>query len=78
MGITTVFVTHNLAHVAEMGDRVVALNKGKIWLMPPEMFENAGDNGNHIYQDCLHCVMDCYCKGKERDHESTDSPAYRM
>jgi len=62
MGITTVFVTHNLAHVAEMGDRVVALNKGKIWLMPPEMFENAGDNENHIHQDCLHCVMDCYCK----------------
>jgi ABC-type uncharacterized transport system ATPase component len=62
MGITTVFVTHNLAHVAEMGDRVVALNKGKIWLMPPEMFKNAGDNGNRIHQDCLHCAIDCYCK----------------
>jgi ABC-type sulfate/molybdate transport systems ATPase subunit len=63
MGITTVFVTHNLAHVAEMGDRVVALNKGKIWLMPPEMFENRGeDNGDHIHHDCLHCMIDCYCK----------------
>jgi energy-coupling factor transporter ATP-binding protein EcfA2 len=65
MGITTVFVTHNLADVAEMGDRVVALNNGKIWLMPPEMFKKDGDNGNHIHHDCLHCVMDCYCKGKE-------------
>jgi ABC-type sulfate/molybdate transport systems ATPase subunit len=48
MGITTVFVTHNLA------------------------------NGNHIHHDCLHCVMDCYCKGKEGDYESTDSPTHRM
>jgi len=39
-GITTVFVTHNLTDAEEMGDRVVALNNGKIWLMPPEMFEN--------------------------------------
>ena len=62
MGITTVFVTHNLAHVAEMGDRVVALNNGKIWLMPPEMFKKDGDNVNRTHQDCLHCVMDCYCK----------------
>ncbi len=62
MGITMVFVTHNLADVAEMGDRVVALNNGKIWLMPPEMFKKDGDKGNHIHQDCLHCVMDCYCK----------------
>ncbi|RLG34596.1 hypothetical protein DRN80_03200 [Methanosarcinales archaeon] len=36
-GITTVFVTHNLTDAEEMGDRVVALNNGKIW---PEMFEN--------------------------------------
>ncbi|NOR79025.1 MAG: ATP-binding cassette domain-containing protein [Methanophagales archaeon] len=78
MGITTVFVTHNLADVAEMGDRVVALNNGKIWLMPPEMFKKDGDNGNHIHHDCLHCVMDCYCKGKEGDYESTDSPTHRM
>ncbi|RCV63690.1 molybdate/tungstate transport system ATP-binding protein [Methanophagales archaeon] len=62
MGITTVFVTHNLADVAEMGDRVVALNNGKIWLMPPEMFENEQDTENRSPQDCLHCVMDCYCK----------------
>ena len=39
-GITTVFVTHNLTDAEEMGDRVVALNNGKIRLMPPEMFEN--------------------------------------
>ncbi|NQE54898.1 polar amino acid transport system ATP-binding protein [ANME-1 cluster archaeon GoMg3.2] len=78
MGITTVFVTHNLADVAEMGDRVVALNNGKIWLMPPEMFKKEGDNGSHSHQDCLHCVMDCYCKGKEGDYESTDSPTHRM
>ncbi|WP_456468040.1 hypothetical protein [Archaeoglobus sp.] len=36
-GITTVFVTHNLTDAEEMGDRVVALNNGKIW---SEMFEN--------------------------------------
>jgi len=35
-----IFVTHNLTDAEEMGDRVVALNNGKIWLMPPEMFEN--------------------------------------
>ncbi len=62
MGITTVFVTHNLADVAEMGDRVVVLNNGKIWLMPPEMFENRGDNGDRSHQDCLHCAINCYCK----------------
>ena len=39
-GITTVFDTHNLTDAEEMGDRVVVLNNGKIWLMPPEMFEN--------------------------------------
>jgi ABC-type sulfate/molybdate transport systems ATPase subunit len=78
MGITTVFVTHNLADVAEMGDRVVALNKGKIWLMPPEMFKKDWDKGYRSQQDCLHCTIDCYCKGKGRDHEGTDSPAYTM
>ena len=36
-GITTVFVMHNLTDAEEMGDRVVALNNGKIW---SEMFEN--------------------------------------
>ncbi len=43
-------------------------------------FNNAMDNNNRSqrFQDCLHCAIDCYCKWKEEDYESTDSPAYRM
>jgi ABC-type sugar transport system ATPase subunit len=80
MGITTVFVTHNLTDAEEMGDRIVALNSGKIKQVTSKMFNDAGDNGNRSqrFQDCLHCTVDCYCKRKEEDYESADSPACRM
>ncbi|NQE05931.1 sulfate transport system ATP-binding protein [ANME-1 cluster archaeon GoMg1] len=82
MGITTVFVTHNLTDAEEMGDRIVALNSGKIKQVTSKMFNDATatDNGNHSqsFQDCLHCTIDCYCKGTEEDYESADSPACRM
>ena len=80
MGITTVFVTHNLTDAEEMGDRIVALNSGKIKQVTPKMFNDATDNGNRSqrFQDCLHCAIDCYCKRKEGDYESADSPACGM
>ena len=80
MSITTVFVTHNLTDVEEMGDRIVALNSGKIQQVTSKMFNDAMDNGNRAqrFQDCLHCTVDCYCKRKEGDYESADSPACRM
>jgi ABC-type sulfate/molybdate transport systems ATPase subunit len=80
MGITTVFVTHNLADAEEMGDRIVTLNSGKIQQVTSKVFNDATDNGNRSqkFQDCLHCVIDCYCKRKEGDYESADSPACRM
>jgi ABC-type sulfate/molybdate transport systems ATPase subunit len=64
MGITTVFVTHNLADAEEMGDRIVTLNSGKIKQVTSKMFNDATDNGNRSqgFQDCLHCTIDCYCK----------------
>ena len=83
MGITTVFVTHNLADAEEMGDRIVVLNGGKIKQVTSKMFNDAMDNGNRAqrFQDCLHCTVDCYCKrskSMEGDYESVDSPACRM
>ena len=80
MGITTVFVTHNLTDAEEMGDRIVALNSGKIKQVTSKMFNDATDNGNRSqrFQDCLHCAIDCYCKRKEGDYESADSPACGM
>jgi len=80
MSITTVFVTHNLTDAEEMGDRIVALNSGKIKQVTSKMFNDAMDNGNRAqrFQDCLHCTVDCYCKRKEGDYESADSPACRM
>ena len=82
MGITTVFVTHNLTDAEEMGDRIVALNSGKIKQVTSKMFNDATatDNGNRSqsFQDCLHCTIDCYCKRKEGDYESADSPACGM
>jgi len=79
MGITTVFVTHNLTDAEEMGNRIVVLNEGKIQQVTSKMFNDATDNSNRSqnFQDCLHCAIDCYCK-KEGDYESTDSPACGM
>jgi ABC-type sugar transport system ATPase subunit len=66
MGITTVFVTHNLADAEEMGDRIVVLNGGKIQQVKSNemLFKNAVDNGNSSqrFQECLHCTIDCNCK----------------
>ncbi|MFZ2071462.1 MAG: ABC transporter ATP-binding protein [Halobacteriota archaeon] len=80
MGITTVLVTHNLTDADEMGDRIVVLNNGKIRQVTSKLFENTVDEGNQSqrFQDCLHCMIDCYCKRKERDYESADSPACGM
>ena len=80
MGTTTVFVTHNLTDAEEMGDRIVVLNEGKIQQVTSKMFNDATDNDNRSqrFQDCLHCAIDCYCKRKEGDYESADSPACRM
>jgi len=81
-GVTTVFVTHNLADAEEMGDRIVVINNGKIRQVTSKIFNtnNAWDNGNRSqsFHDCLHCTIDCYCKRKEGDYESADSPACRM
>jgi len=75
LGITTVFVTHNLADAEEMGDRIVILNDGKIREVTSKEIsfpQNPGDNSQRI-QDCLHCTIDCYCK-TEGDYECIDSP----
>jgi ABC-type sugar transport system ATPase subunit len=66
----SLIVTHNLADAEEMGDRIVALNSGKIKQVTSKMFNDATDNGNRSqrFQDCLHCAIDCYCKvGDEVD-----------
>ena len=69
LGITTVFVTHNLADAREMGDRFVVLKNGKIQQVASKdiFFDNAGDAGNgYRVQDCLNCAIDCNCKRDER------------
>jgi len=80
MGITTVFVTHNLADAEEMGDRFVVLNEGKIQQVTSKIFKNVRAEGNRSQriQDCLHCPIDCYCKRKEEDYESADCPTCGM
>jgi ABC-type sulfate/molybdate transport systems ATPase subunit len=49
LGITTVFVTHNLADAEEMGDRIMVLNRGRIQqVTSKEIFfpQSVGDKGN--------------------------------
>jgi ABC-type sugar transport system ATPase subunit len=78
LGITTVFVTHNLADAEEMGDRFILLNNGRIQqVTSKEMFssQSVKDKGDtFMIQDCLHCTIDCYCK----INEGADSPTCRM
>ena len=81
MGITTVFVTHNLADAEEMGDRFAVLSSGKIQevisrgIVTTQSAGNRG-NGSPESQVCAHCTIGCYCKQMEQDYESADSPAY--
>lgn len=48
--ITTILVTHNLDEAEEMGDRIVAMNDGRISEVADFM------------QNCAGCRIDCYCK----------------
>ncbi len=64
-GITTIFVTHNIAYAEEIGDRIIVLDEGRIHqeitkkISFSESVINEGDNS---VQDCLSCKIDCYCK----------------
>jgi ABC-type sulfate/molybdate transport systems ATPase subunit len=70
MGITTIFVTHDLADAEEMGDRFVVLDNGKIQQVASrEMFlyqsVREKDNNSSKFSDCFRCAIDCYCKEME-------------
>ncbi len=67
LGVTTIFVTHDLTDAKEMGDRFVILNSGKVReVSSKETLSNGGDeNRSHGFQDCPHCTVECYCKMKD-------------
>ena len=67
LGITTIFVTHDLADAQEMGDRVIAINNGKAMQVTSEIRQTREtlSKFNHEVTDCLQCVIDCGCKTDE-------------
>ncbi len=56
LGVTTVFVTHDLRDVKEICDRFVWIKNGK---MVDEQSEESFYKG---VQDCTDCRIDCFCK----------------
>ncbi len=81
MGITTVFVTHNLADAEEMGDRFAVLNNGKIQEVISRgifLLQSGEDESDSPakFHDCSQCTIGCHCTSIEQDYESADSPTY--
>ncbi|MCK4736360.1 MAG: ABC transporter ATP-binding protein [Methanophagales archaeon] len=76
LDITTVFVTHNLTDAEEMGDRIIFINNGRMHEVASKPHQATS---NKEAQDCLDCMIDCYCKTDEGcDYGGVDSPACRM
>lgn len=67
LGITTIFVTHNLADAQEMGDRVTVINNGKAEQLTSgiQQARQTASKPDEGIWDCLHCVIDCDCKTGE-------------